>query len=64
MDGVKETHSQAGHRWLKTHLAAKGKTEEELATTLWEKNWTAIAEVCSNEDYLGLRANINPCNRS
>ncbi|KAF8837968.1 hypothetical protein BDN67DRAFT_972227 [Paxillus ammoniavirescens] len=48
MDGVKETHSQAGHRWLKTHLTAKGKEEEELAAVLWEKNWTAIAELCDD----------------
>ena len=47
MDGVLETHSQAGHRWLTTHLASKGKTEEQLAAALWEKNWTAIAEVRS-----------------
>ena len=47
LDGVSETHSQAGHRWLKTHLASKGKTEEQLAATLWEKNWTAVAEVGS-----------------
>ena len=55
MDGVLETHSQAGHRWLKTHLESKGKTEEQLAAVLWEKNWTAIAEVSSS---LGV-----PCSR-
>lgn len=44
---VQETHSQAGHRWLKIHLASREKTEEQLAAALWEKNWTAIAEVCS-----------------
>ncbi|KAH0834656.1 RNA ligase-domain-containing protein [Lanmaoa asiatica] len=47
MNDYVETHSQAGHRWLKTHLASKDKTEEQLATALWEKNWTAIAEVGS-----------------
>ncbi|KAJ3017665.1 hypothetical protein NUW54_g533 [Trametes sanguinea] len=36
-----ESHAQVGERWLRTHLAASGKTEEELARTLWEKNWTA-----------------------
>ena len=45
MDGILETHSQAGHRWLKIDLASKGKTEEQLAAALWEKNWTAVAEV-------------------
>ena len=47
MDGVPETHSQAGHRWLRTHLASKQKTEGQLAAALWEKNWTAVAEVGS-----------------
>ncbi|KAH7881898.1 RNA ligase-domain-containing protein [Phlebopus sp. FC_14] len=45
MQGVPETHAEVGHRWLKTHLSSKGKTEEELAACLWEKKWTAIAEV-------------------
>ncbi|KAF8555611.1 hypothetical protein OG21DRAFT_1507500 [Imleria badia] len=49
MDGVLETHSQAGYRWLKTHLASKGKTEEQLAAVLWEKHWTAIAELCDDD---------------
>ncbi|KAF8132467.1 RNA ligase-domain-containing protein [Boletus edulis] len=49
MDGVLETHSQAGHRWLKTHLASTGKTEEQLAAVLWEKNWTAVAELCDDD---------------
>ena len=47
MDGVFESHSQAGHRWLETHLASTGKTEEQLAAALWEKGWTAVAEVGS-----------------
>lgn len=45
MQGVSETHSEVGHRWLKKHLEEKGKTEEQLASKLWEKNWTTIAEV-------------------
>jgi tRNA ligase len=45
--GVAETHSEVGHRWLKRHLADKGKTEEQLAAELWEKKWTAVAEVCN-----------------
>lgn len=46
MKGVSETHSEVGHRWLKKHLKEKGKTEEQLASRLWDKQWTAIAEVC------------------
>ncbi|KAG1739916.1 RNA ligase-domain-containing protein [Suillus paluster] len=48
MQGVSETHSEVGHRWLKKHLADKGKTEEQLAAKLWEKNWTTIAELCDD----------------
>ena len=40
-----ESHAEVGERWLRTHLAAVGKTEEALARTLWEKKWTAVAEV-------------------
>jgi len=40
-----KSHAMNGQKWLRKHLAAKGKTEEQLAATLWEKNWTAIAEV-------------------
>ncbi|KAI8971308.1 RNA ligase-domain-containing protein [Trametes punicea] len=43
-----ESHAQVGERWLRTHLAAVGKTEEQLARTLWEKNWTAVAELCDD----------------
>ncbi|KAI0366072.1 hypothetical protein BV20DRAFT_1097607 [Pilatotrama ljubarskyi] len=39
-----ESHAQVGERWLRKHLAASGKTEEQLARTLWDKNWTAVAE--------------------
>jgi tRNA ligase len=37
-----------GEKWLLKHLASKNKTAEQLAATLWDKNWTAIAEVCNN----------------
>lgn len=43
--GTDESHAQVGQRWLHKHLASVGKTEEQLAQTLWEKNWTAVAEV-------------------
>jgi len=39
------SHAQAGENWIRKYLAEKGKTEEQLAATLWENNWTAIAEV-------------------
>jgi tRNA ligase len=43
--GVSESQAQAGERWLRRHLGEVGKTTEELAKVLWEKNWTAVAEV-------------------
>jgi tRNA ligase len=45
VQGVSESHAQAGERWLRRHLEQAGKTTEELAKVLWEKNWTAVAEV-------------------
>ena len=42
-----ESHAQVGERWLRAHLARAGKTEAELARTLWDNNWTAVAEVRS-----------------
>ncbi|KAH9830093.1 RNA ligase-domain-containing protein [Rhodofomes roseus] len=43
-----ESHAQVGERWLRQHLADSGKTEEQLAKKLWDKNWTAIAELCDD----------------
>lgn len=45
LQGVPESHAQAGERWLRHHLGKAGKTTEQLAEVLWEKNWTAVAEV-------------------
>ena len=45
IQGLSESHAQAGERWLRRHLEQVGKTTEELAKVLWEKNWTAVAEV-------------------
>lgn len=40
-----KSHAMVGEKWLERHLASKNKTKEQLAGILWEKNWTAIAEV-------------------
>ena len=45
IQSVPESHAQAGERWLHRHLGQVGKTTEDLANVLWEKNWTAVAEV-------------------
>jgi tRNA splicing ligase len=45
VQGLSESHAQAGERWLRRLLGQVGKTKEALAKVLWEKNWTAVAEV-------------------
>jgi tRNA ligase len=40
------SHAQAGEVWLRKYLAELGKEEKDMAQELWDKNWTAIAEVC------------------
>lgn len=45
--GSPTSHAQAGEGWLRKYLAKVGRKEADLAAVLWEKNWTAIAEVCS-----------------
>lgn len=37
-----------GERHLERHLASVGKTKEDLASVLWDNNWTAVAEVRSS----------------
>jgi tRNA ligase len=46
--GSDESHAQVGERWLENHLKASGKTKEQLAARLWEKSWTAVAELCDD----------------
>ena len=43
--GYPISHAQAGEAWLRKYLKNKGRTEEQLASCLWENNWTAISEV-------------------
>lgn len=45
VQNASESHAQAGERWLRRLLEQVGKTTEELAKVLWEKKWTAVAEV-------------------
>jgi len=52
VQGVSESHAQAGERWLHRHLEQVGKTAKELAKVLWEKNWTAVAEVSHPRSHL------------
>ncbi|KAG8799950.1 hypothetical protein FRC16_004045 [Serendipita sp. 398] len=48
VQGAEESHAQVGERWLNWHLKDSGKTREQLAARLWEKNWTAVAELCDD----------------
>ncbi len=38
-------HAEMGRRWVKTTLDKAGRTEEDLAAVLWERNLTAVTEV-------------------
>jgi hypothetical protein len=38
-------HAAAGRAWLAKSLESVGRTEAQLAQTLWDNNWTAVAEV-------------------
>ncbi|KAJ7732925.1 RNA ligase-domain-containing protein [Mycena maculata] len=44
----KLSHAGAGEGWLRKYLAQKGRTEADLAAVLWERNLTAIAELCDD----------------
>ncbi|KAJ7689795.1 RNA ligase [Mycena rosella] len=44
----KLSHAGAGEGWLRKYLTQKGRTEADLARVLWEKNWTAVAELCDD----------------
>ena len=46
--GQERSHAQVGEEWLERHLATAGKTKEQLAQKLWEKSWTAVAELCDD----------------
>ncbi|KAK2464077.1 hypothetical protein APHAL10511_003907 [Amanita phalloides] len=46
--GQAQSHAQVGETWLRLYLAQKGKTEQELAKTLWDNSWTAISELCDD----------------
>ncbi|KZP05073.1 hypothetical protein FIBSPDRAFT_766407 [Athelia psychrophila] len=45
---AEKSHAVVGERWLDKHLASRGRSKEELAKTLWDKNLTAIAELCDD----------------
>ncbi|KAH7105981.1 RNA ligase-domain-containing protein [Auriculariales sp. MPI-PUGE-AT-0066] len=42
------SHATIGEQWLDKHLAVKGRTQADFAATLWDKNWTAVFELCDD----------------
>lgn len=47
-DNEKVSHSEMGRTWLLRHLERSGKTEEDLARDLWDRNETAVMELCDD----------------
>lgn len=43
------SHAQKGEQWLDEHLARKGKRKSDLASELWNRNETAVAELCDDQ---------------
>ncbi|KAL7628463.1 tRNA ligase [Parahypoxylon ruwenzoriense] len=46
---VEVSHASAGERWIDKQLATIGKTREEFARELRQRNVTAVAELCDDE---------------
>lgn len=44
-DSNAPAHAEMGRRWLSKTLEKVGKTERDLAKTLWQRNLTAVTEV-------------------
>ncbi|EIW73483.1 hypothetical protein TREMEDRAFT_20952, partial [Tremella mesenterica DSM 1558] len=43
-----KVHAEEGRKWLRRTLQKSGKTEAELAARLWERNLTAVLELCDD----------------
>ncbi|EMD01257.1 hypothetical protein BAUCODRAFT_60996 [Baudoinia panamericana UAMH 10762] len=43
------SHAKAGEKWVDRHLAAVGRTRQQLAMRLREMNATAVAELCDDD---------------
>jgi tRNA ligase len=48
-DDVNLSHAVAGERWVDRQLKAIGKTREDLAKELRQRNATAVAELCDDD---------------
>ena len=47
-EGDKPTHAEMGWHWVRHHLAQAGRSEEALANELWNRNETAVFELCDD----------------
>ncbi|RYO81859.1 hypothetical protein DL766_007053 [Monosporascus sp. MC13-8B] len=45
---IEVSHASAGERWVDSQLASIGKTREDLARELRQRNVTAVAELCDD----------------
>ena len=45
VQSASESHTEVGEHWFYRHLEWAGKTMEQLAETLYAKNWTIATEV-------------------
>ncbi|CEL61453.1 hypothetical protein RSOLAG1IB_10035 [Rhizoctonia solani AG-1 IB] len=48
IEGASVSHAQKGEEWLEKHLQKAGKTKADFAKTLFERNLTAVAELCDD----------------
>ena len=48
-DNANLSHAVAGERWVEKHLDAIGKTKEDLANELRNRNVTLVAELCDDQ---------------
>lgn len=48
IEGSPVSHAQKGEEWLDKHLKEAGKLKSDFAKTLFERNLTAVAELCDD----------------
>ncbi|KAG9120006.1 hypothetical protein FRC07_004682, partial [Ceratobasidium sp. 392] len=48
VEGATISHAEKGEEWLDKHLKSAGKTKTAFAKTLFDRNLTAVAELCDD----------------
>ena len=54
-------HAEVGRMWVSRTLDKSGKTEEDLARQLWERNLTAVLEVSGPKQEINVSSNGASC---